>query len=101
MLMLDPSLLGKRVNVWLEVSSPVDIFLKYGESSFDIQEQSRIMALVSTGEIKSFFNSGFFTETDSREPESAGIAASLKGSLLVMIIFLFFAFPIGVMRKDY
>ncbi len=101
MLMLDPSLLGKRVNVWLEVSSPVDIFLKYGESSFDIQEQSRIMALVSTGEIKSFFNSGFFTETDSREPESAGIAASLKGSLLVMIIFLFFAFPIGVMSAFY
>ena len=101
MLMLDPSLLGKSVNVWLEVSSPVDIFLKYGESSFDIQEQSRIMALVSTGEIKSFFNSGFFTETDSREPESAGIAASLKGSLLVMIIFLFFAFPVGVMSAFY
>lgn len=101
MLIDDPSLLGKKVDVWLEVSSSVDIFLKYKESSFDIQEQSRIMALVNTGEIKSFFNSGFFTETDSREPESAGILASLKGSMLVMTIFLLFAFPVGVMSAFY
>ena len=101
MLMNDPSLLGKKLDVWLEVSSPVDIFLKYGESSFDIQEQSRIMALVNTGVIKSFFNSGFFTSTDSREPESAGILASLKGSLLVLAVFLLFAFPIGVMSALY
>ncbi len=97
----DATLLGKKVRVWLDVASPVDIYLKYGSSQFDIQETSRIDSLYRNNEIKSFFNWNFFTATDSREPESAGIKASLVGSLFVMIVFLIAAFPIGVMGAFY
>ncbi len=101
MLLKDPSILGKKVDVWLDVSSPVDIYLKYGESQYNIQETSRIDALYHNREIRSFFNWNFFTATDSREPESAGILASLTGSLLMMMVFLMVAFPIGVMSAFY
>jgi phosphate transport system permease protein len=43
----------------------------------------------------------FFKNADSREPEIAGMAASIIGSLLTMVIFLFCAFPIGVMSAFY
>ncbi len=94
-------LLGKKVEVWLDVSSPVDIYLKYGESQFNIQEVSRIDLLHHNGEIKRFFNWNLIFSTDSREPESAGIAASLTGSFFVMMVFIIFAFPIGVMSAFY
>lgn len=101
MLTKNPSILGKKIDVWVGVSSPVDIYLKYGESQFDIQGSSRIDMLYHKNDIKSFFNWNFFTATDSREPDSAGIAASLVGSFLVITIFLLFAFPVGVMSAFY
>lgn len=93
---------GQNKKVWLNVSSEVDVYLKYDiAESFNLREKTRIDVLVNSGIIKSFFNWQFFTATDSREPESAGIAASLVGSFLVMAVFLIFAFPIGVMCAFY
>ena len=97
----DPSIIGNKKEVWLNVASQVDIYLKYSDSNFDIQEASRIDTLVHNGEIESFFNRDFFTSADSREPESAGISASLMGSFFVMAVFLILAFPLGVMSAFY
>ena len=46
--------------------------------------------------LESKFNTGFFTNGDSREPEQAGIAGALMGSLFTLALTLLFSFPIGV-----
>ncbi len=94
--------INTKQKLWLDVSSKVDVYLKYNISApFSAQEISRIDSLVQTGQIEEFFNIGFFKNPDSREPESAGIAASLVGSFLTMVIFLILSFPIGVMCAFY
>jgi len=98
----NPQFINSKQLIWVEVSSKVDVYLKYNIStSLKNEEVSIINNLVKKGEIKSFFNYGFFTSSDSREPEIAGISASLKGSFYTMIIFLIFAFPIGVASAFY
>ena len=49
------------------------------------------------GEVETAFNSDFFRNGDSREPELAGILGALIGSLLTMCVTFLFSFPIGVM----
>ncbi len=98
----NPQFIGLKKQVWLTVSSKVDVYLKYKiTEQFDAQEISRIDILLHNQEIQKFFNFEFFKYADSREPESAGIAASLIGSFLVMIVFLICAFPIAVMCAFY
>lgn len=94
--------LNSQQEVWLDLSSKADIYLKYDiKEPLTIKQISLIKELVDNSKIDSFFNSNFFFMADSREAESAGIAASLIGSFLVMIVFLLFAFPIGVMCAFY
>lgn len=98
----NPQFINSKQLIWVEVSSKVDVYLKYNISTnLKSEEVAIINSLVQKGEIKSFFNYGFFTSSDSREPEIAGISASLKGSFYTMIIFLIFAFPIGVASAFY
>lgn len=97
-----PDLIGTQANLWLGISSKADVYYKYKIAApFDEDEIAMLNNLLKDGEIKSFFNWQFLQEADSREPEVAGIAASLVGSLLTIAIFLVFAFPIGVMCAFY
>jgi len=47
------------------------------------------------------FNTGFFTNADSREPESAGILGAVVGSTLTLTITILFALPLAVMASIY
>lgn len=95
-------LIGKKHVFWLPLSSKSDIYFKYKISdAFNEKEIVLLDELKKSGQIKTAFNSTFFKSADSREPEIAGIAASLIGSFLTIIIFLIFAFPIGVMCAFY
>lgn len=58
-------------------------------------------ALRAQGSLKPVFNSWLFVNADSREPEIAGLAGAVRGSLLVMAVTLAFAFPIGVATAIY
>lgn len=53
-------------------------------------------ALKERGLVKNGLNTTLFTSADSREPELAGVAGALAGSVLTMIITMFLAVPIGV-----
>jgi phosphate transport system permease protein len=87
---------------WLTASSAVDMFIKHHQDENLNQLQiDLIKKLQSSNQIKVFFNWDFFKFGDSRSPEIAGIKTSFVGSVLVMIIFLIFAFPIGVMCAFY
>lgn len=59
-------------------------------------QQEILDKLVAKKQIVRHFNWQFFTNSDSREPELAGIKGALVGTLLTIFVTLLIAFPIGV-----
>ena len=100
----DNSLLGKEKEIWLPLSSSADLFFKGGISEqapeADRKLNDKQIAWLKTyqeqGRIRKVFNSGFFTEGDSRNPESAGFFGAMVGSFFTLIICLLVVFPFGV-----
>lgn len=109
MLDADNSLLGQEKEIWLPLSSSADLFIKGGisgqtpESDRKINDKQIVWlkTLQEKGSIRKIFNSGFFTEGDSRSPESAGFLGAMVGSLFTMIICLLVSFPFGVATAVY
>lgn len=98
----NPELVGQKSVFWFSASSQVDMFFKYDNPTLVSEKQLVWLQNLSRNhQVRSIPNWKFFQFADSREPEKAGIAAALKGSILVMVIFLSFAFPIGVMCAFY
>lgn len=101
-LMASPEHFNKQVNVWIRLDDDVDSYLKEGFSSGEAglrlsQQQAQWIAqLNSEQRIESRFNVSFFTNSDSREPELAGIKGALTGTLLTMLVTLLLSFPLGV-----
>lgn len=100
----NPSLIGQTKAFRVPVSDEVDQLLK-GHISRDIEQGRRklsdqqlvwIDALVELGRINPALNTGLFTNTDSRDPELAGIGGAVIGSLMTLFITFILAFPIGV-----
>ncbi len=88
--------------IWVSASSKVDMFFKHNDESGLNENQLRWLAdLKEKNQIRKVINWKFFTFADSREAEIAGVGAGLVGSILVMAIFLVFAFPIAVMCAFY
>jgi len=105
----DPSLIGQTLQLWVPASDDVDMYMK-GRISADTPESerrisdaqiTRIEELRRQGRIETGFNLRFFTSGDSREPELAGIAGALLGSLWTMLVVLLLSFPLGVMSAIY
>lgn len=105
----DPSLLGKTQTLWIDASDMVDMYMK-GRISEDLPEDERplsdqqiawIKDLSRKGDLEKKFNTGFFTNGDSREPELAGIRGAVMGSLYTMLITLILALPLGVATAVY
>jgi phosphate transport system permease protein len=105
----NPSLLGTTEEVWLMADDEVDAFLK-GQVDRTVPESERrisdfkidlIDQLVESGELKKSFNTTFFTNGDSREPEQAGIRGSMTGSFFTLLVTLVLSFPIGIAAAIY
>ncbi len=105
----DPSIVGTTRRVWLTASSDVDLLNK-GSAPRDVPEDERrlddqqlvwVDTLDASGYIESGFNSSFFTDADSREPEIAGIGGAIAGSFFTLLVTLVLAFPIGVTAAIY
>jgi phosphate transport system permease protein len=105
----DPSLIGTTRTLWLTASSDVDMLVK-GSMPRDVPESERrindrqlawLDALDEAGKLKTTFNGRFFTGSDSREPELAGIGGALAGSFWTLLITLLLAFPLGVAAAIY
>ncbi len=104
-----PEIVGKKSVFWFSVSSDVDMFLK-GKILEKTPSEDRklkdeqivwIKILQNENAIKSTFNWNFFKYADSAEPEIAGMAASIVGSIITIIVFLLAAFPVAVMAAFY
>jgi len=105
----NPELIGQSVTSWLPAGSDIAAFLN-GDIDISAPENTRrikdnqvgwITKLQENGQLDQRFNRNFFTNSDSREPELAGIKGALTGSLLTLTVTLVLSFPIAVAAAVY
>jgi phosphate transport system permease protein len=93
---------NKQTSVWVRLDDDVDSYLKEGFGSgnaglrINKQQALWLAKLNAESRIEKRFNMSFFTASDSREPELAGIKGALMGSLLTLFVTLLLSFPLGV-----
>ena len=84
--------------------------LNKGYVDRDVSENNRRLSdkqilwvdqLAAEGRLKKKFNTRFFRNGDSREPELAGIGGALLGSLFALTVTLLLSFPAGVATAIY
>ncbi len=105
----DPDLIGARRTVALLADDDVDMFAKGKVDRDSVTEDRRLDdraiawldRLLEQGRLVSRFNTGFFTNGDSREPELAGIGGAAAGSFYMLLVTLALSFPIGVAAALY
>lgn len=106
-LITNPEWLGMTQLLTLPASSLTERAHKYGlknalESGAVTEAQAEwITSLRQRGMLTSGFNTSFFSEGDSRQPEKAGFLGAIIGSVLTMLVTLAVAFPLGVMTAVY
>jgi len=105
----DPEMVGRTVTLSAPVSDIVDQLLK-GNIDRNLPESQRplsdrqiawVTALTDDGDVQRKFNWRFFTSTDSRDPELAGVAGAFVGSAMALFIALLVSAPIGVAAAVY
>ena len=105
----DPSLIGQVVKIDLPVAADFDLYKKgvitKATDELDRKVSNKQMVwfdnLLERGIVHSGFNTTFFTNADSREPELAGIWGATMGTLFTMLVTLGLSFPIGVAAAVY
>jgi len=105
----EPELIDTRQTVWVPAASDIDMLMK-GYIDREVPEDDRkvddraigwVDQLVERGLIEKHFNTAFFTNGDSRNPELAGIGGAAAGSFFTLLVCLLLSFPIGVMAAIY
>jgi phosphate transport system permease protein len=87
-------------SIWLPASSKLDGCVKYKEQC-DNLTLSITNTLQERNALRTSFNQKFFTNSDSREPEQAGMAASIFGSLLTIFICMLISCPLAIFSAVY
>ncbi len=94
----NPQILSGRSDLWLPVSSQIDVAAKRE----GVPEAEKLVTdLEQRGTLRSAFNTRFLGASDATDPASAGIWGALKGSLLTILVTMALAFPIGVLAALY
>lgn len=105
----NPQMLGGKTKVWFIASDDIDL-LNAGKVDTSSDETSRRVSdkeiawladLKKAGDVETRFNTRFFTNGDSREPELAGILSALVGSALSLLVCFLLSFPVGVLAAIY
>lgn len=106
----NPDLLGSTLSLWVPADDELGAIIKNGENLDDPdsivtrmsdQQIGWARQLRDNGQLEVRFNSTFFENGDSREPELAGIRAALAGSALTLLITFCLSFPIAVAAAIY
>lgn len=111
MVIADPELIGTTKTITMIADDDFDTFYKhtYGR---DLKEEDKVSRLspvqervvnqlVDSGAVSKRFNSILFSNSDSREPELAGIKGAIVGSVLTLLVTLILSFPIAVATAIY
>ncbi len=106
----DPEIFGTRLQLWVPADDELGALVKRGEDLSNPDALTTRMSdqaigwaaeLEAAGELDVRFNTTFFQNGDSREPELAGIRAALVGSAYVLLITFALSFPIAVAAAIY
>lgn len=109
MVKANPAIIGKTVTVSGPLRANADLYFKgeikrstpEGDRMLDDQQLDWLAKLKASGAVKTGFNTGFFTNSDSTEPEQAGVLGAVVGSAMMLFITALLAVPIGVMAAVY
>jgi phosphate transport system permease protein len=103
----------KLIGTTVTVSGPLrangDLYFKgeilrstpEAERTLNNQQLDWLDKLKASGVIKTGFNTHFFTNSDSTEPEQAGVLGAVVGSAMMLLVTALLAVPIGVMAATY
>jgi len=98
----DPTLLGQQIDLWVPVSSELDLIAKdRATPEILVRAGETYRSLDQQGAIRTALNTRFLTAADSTDPTLVGIWGAFKGSLLTMLVTLVLAFPVGVLSALY
>ncbi|MES9844499.1 MAG: phosphate ABC transporter permease PstA [Candidatus Sedimenticola sp. PURPLELP] len=109
MVMANPDIIGSQQEIWLVADDDIDMLIK-GHIDRTVPESERrvndkvvgwVEHFEQKGAIEKQFNTAFFTNGDSREPELAGIGGAAMGSFYMLLVTLSLSFPIGVAAALY
>jgi phosphate transport system permease protein len=109
LLLANPAAIDTTINIELLMDDDVDQWFKHDrdlskdEINNRLSEQQLIWLnnWIEADRLDTHFNTLFFTNGDSREPELAGIHGAIKGTLLTLMVTLILSFPIGVAAAIY
>ena len=99
MVFSNPALIGDQpLSLWVKADDDVDTYFKLETKTSRISDiQVKLIdKLKADDAIRVSFNTTFFTASDSREPEQAGIIGAITGSVLTMLVTLILSLPIGI-----
>ena len=108
-LLKNPQYLNQKVELLFTASTDIDQIHK-GNFNRNIPEKQRSInnfqlgiydQFIETGNVKKVFNKRYFTSGDSRDPESAGVASSVMGSVFTILICFLLSFPIAIFASIY
>ncbi len=108
-LIANPALAQGSHTFWLPASDAVDRAQKWAETvgtpeiarKISNRQLGWLDTLKSQHAVQTRLNPLFFASGDSREPELAGFAGSMVGSLLTLLSCMLLAFPVGIMAAIY
>jgi phosphate transport system permease protein len=94
---------GPPLSLWITADDDIDTFYKLKTSTSRVNDLQIgfIHQLEEQGKIRTSFNTNFFTNSDSREPEQAGIQGALLGSFWTLIVTLLISLPVGIAAAVY
>ena len=107
----DPTLIGRTVSFDFLASGRVDGYLKdrvtresiVNDKNISPEQLDLVDQMRDAGVLGKKFNIAFITGSDSSDarPEAAGMGVSMVGSLMMMLVVLALALPIGVAASIY
>lgn len=111
MVIADPSILGTTQSISMIADDDFDTYYKHSYGR-DLAEEDKITrlsemqegivdSLAKSGAVSKKFNTILFSNSDSREPELAGIKGAIVGSILTLLVTLVLSFPIAVATAIY
>ena len=99
----NPDLIGQKKAIWFRADDDVDTYYKLARrtSRIDDLQAQYIEAMDDRELIRTSFNTALFTNSDSREPEQAGIRGAVMGSFWTLLVTLIVSLPVGVAAAIY
>lgn len=97
----NPEMIGTREEKWVLATAEVDQYLKDKPHGLSPEQIGLVDNLQEDERTRQVFNIYFFTQGDSRLPESAGIFSAAVGTVYVMIVTMAFSLPTGVLTAIY